>query len=110
MDQSLDIALKVDQTNVERDSKDNLELLFSVDIKIEKQAETNDDEDWCVDNFAAGNLLVPLFFKQVVEPQGIQCSLCYRHFLDRYLLVHKRNAHSKKKMDRLKPKVKTEES
>ncbi|XP_061725914.1 zinc finger protein 267-like [Cydia pomonella] len=84
MDQSLD-ALKVDQTNVDRDSNDNFQkLLFSVDIKVEKEAETNDDEDWCVDNFAAGNLLEPLFFTQVVEPQGIQCSLCYRYFLDRY--------------------------
>ncbi|XP_063390869.1 zinc finger protein 525-like [Cydia fagiglandana] len=84
MDQSLDVALKADQT-MERDNNDNFQKsLFSVDIKIEKEAVTNDDVDWCVDNFAAGNLLEPLFFKQVVEPEGIQCSLCYRYFLDRY--------------------------
>ncbi|XP_063371209.1 zinc finger protein 525-like [Cydia amplana] len=93
MDQSLDVALKVDQTNVERDSNDNFrKLLFSVDIKIEKEAETN-DEDWCVDNFEAGNLLEPLYFKQVVEPQGVQCPLCYRYFLDRYDVYKHNLAH-----------------
>ncbi|XP_048003820.1 zinc finger protein 770-like [Leguminivora glycinivorella] len=83
MDKPLDSPLK--DHNMNRDSNDNIpELLFSVDIKVEKEAETKDDEDWCVDNFAAGNLLEPLFFTQATEPKGVQCSLCFRYFLDRF--------------------------
>lgn len=85
MECPVNISIKVEKDDFERDSNDNFErLLLDVSVKTENESQTKDHQDWCISNLGSpGDLLEPLFFKKIEDPELEKCAICHRYFSDR---------------------------
>ncbi|KAI8427121.1 hypothetical protein MSG28_014744 [Choristoneura fumiferana] len=89
MEYPVDISIKVEKDDFERDSNDNFErLLVDVSVKVENESQTKEHQDWCISNLGSpGELLEPLFFKKIADPEAEQCTICCRYFSDSLDLI-----------------------